>query len=70
MDDKDNDLLVEDAVAKQDLCGQISRKQAITAGNLDEICPLCSGVFLAHVTDPIVRGCKQSPCHYDPPTRA
>lgn len=69
-DDEDKDLLIEDVAAKQDLCGQISRKQALAVGKLDEVCSMCSRVFLAHITDPVVRGCKQSPCRYDPPSRA
>lgn len=63
-------FLIYEAVLKLDRCGQISRMQALATGKLDEVCPLCRRVFLAHITDPVVRGCKQSTCHYDPSARA
>jgi len=68
-DEEERAFLIYEAVQKLDSCSQISRKQALAAGKLDEVCPLCLRVFLAHITDSIVRECKRSPCHYDPPKR-
>lgn len=69
-DEEERTFLIYEAVLKLDRCSQISRKQALAVGKLDEVCPLCQRVFLAHDTNPVVLGCKRSPCHYDPPQRA
>ena len=63
---EDRDILIEDAVANLDLCGQISHKQALARGEKDEICLVCSRVFLAHDTNPTVSGCHEHKCPYRP----
>ncbi|MFZ2049107.1 MAG: hypothetical protein WAV25_02330 [Minisyncoccia bacterium] len=70
LDAEDRDILIEDAASKLDLCGQISRKQALARGEKDEVCPLCSRVFLAHDTNPVVSGCHESKCPYRPPKQS
>ena len=65
-DPEDRGILIEDAVANLDLCGQVSHKQALARGEKDEVCSLCSRVFLAHDTSSVVSGCHEMKCPYRP----
>lgn len=69
--DIDDDILIRVEVSKSNLLAQISRAQALAEGKQDEVCPKygCTTVFLAGDSNPVVRGCKHTPCHYDPPKR-